>query len=199
MMGSTRHRYLHQLAATENGDRVDENHVKLEALNDRKIQLVDETEPSTISSSGPRRSYQQNQRHTRTGSFWQNLLSRRAFSAVKAPSKLALEAAVEGIGVNLDSMEKGNGQWKHKRNPQEIDDAPVGTTFGFEAELSCVPSSESEESINEHGRNVRTGNGATNSGPAVNLESPSQSQPQLSRISRSGKLCTNLHLSSKYY
>ncbi|KAM7542698.1 hypothetical protein Aperf_G00000017344 [Anoplocephala perfoliata] len=176
LMGSTRRRYLRQLAAADDGDHADENHVKSEALSDQ-IHSVGETEPSIVSLSAPRRSYQPNQRHTRSGSIWKNLLNRREFSSVQPPSRWAEDAS-----VNLDSVEKGNSKWKRKRSSQEIDDLPVGTTFGFEGDLSRVPSSESEESTHVHGINIRAANGAPDSELP---KGPSKSQPQLSRISRS--------------
>ncbi|VUZ44735.1 unnamed protein product [Hymenolepis diminuta] len=184
MIGSSRHRYLRQLAAIEDGgNHSGDNYVSIEAPSgdDQKNDSDDEPDESTVTPI-QRHPYMQNQRHTRTGSFWRNLLSKSAFSSVQAPSRCALEAEPEPQDVNLDVTEKGNSvPWKYKRTADDVNDPPVGTTFGFQSELSCVPSSESEESINEHGISIRGINRDTHREPSNETEGPSQHN----RISRS--------------
>nr|CDS32381.1 protein of unknown function DUF389 [Hymenolepis microstoma] len=184
MIGSSRHRYLRQLAAIEDGENLSDNNfveIEIPGGDGRSNELDDDPGDLTVSSI-PRHSYMQNQRHTRAGSFWRNLLNRRAVSSVQAPFRSSLENETEARGGDLDVTEKMNGvPWKFKRTPDELSDPPAGTTFGFQTELSCVPSSESEESIDEHGISTSGSNKDTNRNPSDETVVPAQGN----RISRS--------------
>ncbi|VDN97430.1 unnamed protein product, partial [Rodentolepis nana] len=185
IIGSSRHRYLRQLASIEDGENLsDNNFVKIEIPDGNGGNNDSDNDPGGSSvSSMPRHSYMQSQRHTRAGSFWRNLLSKRAVSSVQAPFRPPLDDEAEAQGANFDVTEKVNGApWKFKRTPDELSEPPAGTTFGFQTELSCVPSSESEESINEHGVSTGGSNKDTNREPSVEARAP---PVQGNRISRS--------------